>query len=41
MVRAAICRQAANGYLSVLLGDIGTAEVVLGKGLATPLQLPW
>ncbi|RGP60936.1 3-oxoacyl-acyl-carrier reductase [Fusarium longipes] len=22
-------------------GDIGTAEVVLGKSLATPLQLPW
>ncbi|GKU05150.1 3-oxoacyl-acp reductase [Fusarium langsethiae] len=22
-------------------GDIGTAEVVLGKDLATPLQLPW
>lgn len=22
-------------------GDIGTAEPVLGKGLATPLQLPW
>ncbi|KAF5237396.1 hypothetical protein FAUST_6054 [Fusarium austroamericanum] len=22
-------------------GDIGTAEVVLGKNLATPLQLPW
>jgi NAD(P)-dependent dehydrogenase (short-subunit alcohol dehydrogenase family) len=21
--------------------DIGTAEVVLGKGLPTPLQLPW
>jgi NAD(P)-dependent dehydrogenase (short-subunit alcohol dehydrogenase family) len=21
--------------------DIGTAEVVLGKGLATPLHLPW
>lgn len=22
-------------------GDIGTAEAVLGKGLPTPLQLPW
>ena len=22
-------------------GDIGTAEAVLGKNLATPLQLPW
>ena len=21
--------------------DIGTAEAVLGKGLETPLQLPW
>lgn len=23
------------------VGDIGTAEDVLGKGLETPLQLPW
>jgi len=23
------------------LGDIGTAEVTLGKDLPTPLQLPW
>ncbi|CAG7563348.1 unnamed protein product [Fusarium equiseti] len=27
--------------LLAFLGDIGTAEVVLGKDLATPLQLPW
>lgn len=23
------------------IGDIGTAEAVLGKGLPTPLHLPW
>ena len=25
----------------VVYRDIGTAEAVLGKGLSTPLQLPW
>ena len=30
-----------EAYLFVFLGDIGTTEVVLGKDLATPLQLPW
>lgn len=26
---------------NIIIGDIGTAEPVMGTGLSTPLKLPW
>lgn len=30
-----------RSILTNLIGDIGTADVTIGKDLPTPLQLPW